>query len=307
MDTNQLQAFEQIVRQGNFSKAARMLVISQPTITARIQALERAVGGALFVRGGSRLELTELGASFLPYARQALTVLATGIENAQMTSRGARGRVTIGTLPSLTTGFFASALARLRTAHPHVGIFVHTGHAMQVAEMLHDGFVKLGLINWPFFSSDLTPILHFQEPLIVVAHAHHPLARKGECAVAELEQESNPFLHVDWTMEVRFWQSRLLAEKGAAIEVPIHTAYDLVSRGIGAALLTRTLVASDLASGRLVEITVEGLPPFFRESALVRLTREEKLPAAVQEFVGMLREEGRAFCQPAQAFRDHKS
>src|SRR5260370_28021785 len=109
MDTNQLQAFDMVVRQGSFSKAARALDISQPAISLRIQALEQIVGGPLFVRGGSRLELTELGASFLPYARQALAVLASGIETAQQTRLGARGRVSLATLPALTTGFFASA------------------------------------------------------------------------------------------------------------------------------------------------------------------------------------------------------
>jgi DNA-binding transcriptional LysR family regulator len=90
MDTNQLQAFDMVVRQASFSKAARALNISQPTVSLRIQALEQAVGGALFLRGGTRLQLTELGTSFLPYARQALAVLATGVETALQTRDGAR-------------------------------------------------------------------------------------------------------------------------------------------------------------------------------------------------------------------------
>src|SRR3569833_539360 len=126
MDTGQLQAFDQIVRQGSFSKAARLLDLSQPPISSRIQKFEEAVGGALFLRGGNRLELTELGRTFLPYARQALAVLAAGIETAQMAERGESGRVTIGTLPTLATGFFADALARMRDQHPSLHIVVHT-------------------------------------------------------------------------------------------------------------------------------------------------------------------------------------
>ena len=266
----------------------------------RIQALEEAVGGALFIRGGSRLELTELGASFLPYARQALAVLATGIETAQLTTRGERGRITIGTLPSLAGGFFASTLARLHTTHPQVSILVHTGHNQQIVEMLHDGFVKLGLMTWPFFSPDLTPILHVQEPLIVVVHPTHPLASKAAVELRELEQAGNPFFHIDWNHEVRAWQSRLSLEYGTQVEVevPPQTAYDLVLRGTGAALLTRTLVADDLIAGRLVEVTVEALPRLHRESVLVRFAQAEKLSTVVNEFIRVLREEAGEFCHP---------
>ncbi len=55
MDLEQLQAFERIVREGSFSRAARSLDIAQPTISARIQALEVEVGGALFLRGGRKI------------------------------------------------------------------------------------------------------------------------------------------------------------------------------------------------------------------------------------------------------------
>ena len=45
--------------------------LAQPTISARVQALEREVGGALFFRIGGRVALTDMGAMFLPYARRA--------------------------------------------------------------------------------------------------------------------------------------------------------------------------------------------------------------------------------------------
>lgn len=296
MDTNQLQAFDMVVRQASFSKAARALNISQPAISLRIQALEQAVGGALFMRGGSRLELTELGTSFLPYARQALAVLATGVETAQQTREGARGRVSLATLPSLTTDFFAAAIAHFHTSHPLVDIVVHTNHSDQVLEMLYDGLVKLGLLNWPIFSSfELTPLLRFREPLLVVAHPKHPLTRREHVEGLELQREGQPFWLVDWGLEVRAWHARLAAGENSVTEVPIHTAHDLVLRGLGVALLARPLVAADLATGRLVELPVRALPPFARESALVCLSREQQLSAALSAFVAVLHEEGREF------------
>src|SRR5687767_13362836 len=91
MDLHQLQAFVQIVVYNSFSKAARILGISQPTISLRIRALEQKVGGALFQRKGSRLHLTELGQNFLPYAETAVRAMTTGVDVARQTLQGERG------------------------------------------------------------------------------------------------------------------------------------------------------------------------------------------------------------------------
>lgn len=296
MDLHQLQAFDAIVLQGGFSKAARFLDISQPTISLRIQALEQVVGGALFVRGGSRLQLTELGRSFLPYARTALRAMKTGVDVAQETIRGKRGRVMVGTLPSLATGFFASALARLHSLHPLLDIAVHTGHNQQIAEMLYDGYVHVGLLTAPYFRLDVDCLLSLQEPLLFVTHVQHPLARRERVSIGDLEELGQPFFHIDWSLEVKQWQSRMVASQGHVIEVPPQTAYDLLMRGMGAALLTHSMVSADLRTGRLVALAVEEMPPLKRESTLVRFRRAEPLPMAVNEFVRVLREEAREYC-----------
>src|SRR5215472_13141708 len=120
MDTAQLLAFERIVRERSFSRAARALGIAQPTISERIRALERAVGGPLFVRAGRGVELTDLGATFLPFARRALEVLGAGVEAARQTQAGTQGRATLGVLESLSGGFLGPALAGFHAAHPNV-------------------------------------------------------------------------------------------------------------------------------------------------------------------------------------------
>src|SRR5579884_2368305 len=265
MDMNQLQAFDQVVRQGSFSKASRSLDISQPTISLRIQALEQIVGGALFIRGGSRLELTELGRKFLPYARQALNILATGIEVAQLTQQGKLGRIMIGALPTLVNGFFATTLARLHVTHPHLDIAVHTGHNQQLVEMLYDSFVHIGLMSSPFFSPNLKTLLSIQEPLLVVCQANHPLALKDGVDISELKAGANPFFHIDWSPEANRWQSQVFSQAAGVVEIPPQTARDLLVQGIGVALLTRSLINDDLQAGRLVAIPVRDMPHFLRE------------------------------------------
>jgi DNA-binding transcriptional LysR family regulator len=299
MDLNQLQAFDQIIQQGSFSKAARRLNISQPSISLRLQALEQEVGGALFIRGGSRLHMTDLGKSFAPYARQALNAMNGGIEMAQRTIQGKHGQVMIGTHPSLTAGFFATTLARLHQTQPQLDIAVHTGHNQQVLEMLHDGFIHIGLITGPYFSPSLTNLLQIQEPLIIVAHIKHPLAQQAHpLTLADLEATDTDFLQIDWSLEVRYWQTHTLQKKGPLIEVPPHTALDLMLQNRGVALMTRSLALSGLQSQQLVELEVQDMPALHRESILLCLNRSEELPLGANAWIRLFREETWDYRQP---------
>lgn len=289
MDIDQLQAFERIVREGNFSRAARQLDITQPTISARIQNLEREIGGPLFVRGGHRLTLTERGESFLSYARRVLEVLNEGIEAARLSEEGQRGRITIGTLQSLAGGFLAESILEFHNTHPRVDFFVRTGHSDQVIEMLYDGLVKLGLVSWPFYNPDLAEILRFSEPLVLVVPADSTLARQGKTRLEEVKRAHGHLLIVPWGPSAHDFIARISEQAGPMTELPVETVRHILlhglGHGLGAAFLTRATVAEELQTGRLVEVEVEDLPTGYRESALVCLKRNMPLNKALQDFV----------------------
>jgi DNA-binding transcriptional LysR family regulator len=188
MDLDHLLAFERIAREGSFSRAARSLGIAQPTISARIQALEEEVGGPLFLRGGGKIALTERGESFLPYARHAIAVLAEGVETARFTQSGQRGRVTIAALPSLAGGFLAAVIVRFHQTHPQVDLLVRSAPGDQIMALLADGIVKPGLISWPFFDPELRPLLRLRELLKLLVPASHPLAGRESVALEEVHR-----------------------------------------------------------------------------------------------------------------------
>lgn len=297
MDLHQLQAFDQIVFYSSFSKAARKLNVSQPTISLRIRALEQEVGGALFERRGSSLSLTELGQSFLPYAQTALRAMTTGADAARRTLQGERGQLRIATLPSLATGFFATTLARFYHDYPQIDVAIHTGHTQEIREMLYQHYVHLGFVVGPFFHPDISPLLHMKEPLILVTYPRHPLAQLEHITLSDVVSLGHPFFLIDWNFEVKQWQSNLLAASpSSTIEVPPQTAYDLMMGGKGAALLTQAMVEQEVKTGRLVELHVQQMPRFQRESLLVHRATISSLPTAVSAWLRLLREEAQHYC-----------
>lgn len=292
MDLQQLLAFERIVREGSFSRAAWALNIAQPTISARVQALEAEVGGPLFVRNNRRVSLTERGVSFLPFARRALAALTDGIEAARQAQHGQRGRLTLGALRSLTGGLLGPTLAAFHAAYPNVECRIHDGRHEQVVEQLIDGKVELALIAWPCIEepiAELTPVLHFQEPALLVAQRNHPLAKRGPVTQAEVLALTNLFLLLRWWIVTPAPVAQLVAQARAMAELPTDTGRYLLMQGVGVGFFPRVLIAAEIAAGHVVEVQVTDLAPVYRNSAVVQLARNTTLSMPAANFVALLR------------------
>jgi DNA-binding transcriptional LysR family regulator len=290
MDTSQLLAFQRVVREGTFSRAALTLNIGQPALSARIQALESELGAALFTRG-RRVALTPLGTSFLPYVRRALETLDEGARVARSAERGEHGRVTIASLGSLAGGLLGPALVAFRGAHPDVECHARSGDHEFVLELLWDGVVELGLVAWPCHDTtarELTALAVFSEPVVLVVAPAHPLVKQGSVTSAELVRLGRPLLKLRW------WQTHEptileLADKtGASVEVPMEAARCLVRNSTAVGFFPRTYVAEDLERGVLVEVRVRDLDAFERGSALVRRASESPLSPASRGLVEAL-------------------
>lgn len=285
MDIDQLLAFERIAREGSFSRAARQLDITQPTISARVQNLEQELGGALLVRGGHRLALTERGENFLTYVRRALEVLDEGIEAARLSEEGQRGRITISVLPSLAGGFLAETIVGFHQRYPLVDFYVRSNHSAEVIEMLYDGRAKLGLISWPMYNADLAVLRCFREPLVLVAPVGSELARQGTVLLEEVKKVRGHLLLVHWGPSTSDFMARIGEQSGPMTELPMETARHILLRGLGAAFVPRAAVDEELRNGQLVEVAVTDLEPVYKESALVCLKRKLPLNAMLRNFV----------------------
>ena len=304
MDLDQLAAFDRIVREGGFGRAAIALGIGQPAVSARIRALEDRVGGALFTRG-RRVGLTALGESFLPYARRAMEVLGEGVEAARLAQTGGRGRIRLGSLNSLAGGLVGPALSGLVRTQPEVECTVRAGNHERIVSLLVDGVVDLGVVAWPCTeasAADLQELLVLHEPVVLVARPDHPLAR-GRVGVEDLVRLGRPFFRLRWWQRPDPVLTALAERAGTAVELPMETARAMALAGAGVGFFTRTFIAEDLQRGALAEIEVRDLARIFRDSALVRRRRGPLSPAAAHlveairrqaDRLGLLARSGRA-------------
>src|SRR2546423_14800213 len=87
-----IEGFLEVARLGSVSRAADVLYVTQPTLTARLQSLERDMGHELFVRTRHGMRLTDEGRAFLPFAERAGRALRDGRRAIDEVSSGRAGQ-----------------------------------------------------------------------------------------------------------------------------------------------------------------------------------------------------------------------
>jgi DNA-binding transcriptional LysR family regulator len=193
MELRHLIYFEAVARHQHVSRAAEELSIAQPAITKQIRDLERELeGGPLFERVGRNLRLTEAGRTLLLHARVILAQAA--MLRAEMRERGAlrRGRVTLGTPPTIGERLLPDALAAFYRRYPELEICVHEGSTKELLRLLEDGQLDIAIVTLPVARRGLLATPLFTEELVLAVALDHRLAGQSAVSFAELADE--PFL-----------------------------------------------------------------------------------------------------------------
>ncbi|VWC58808.1 LysR substrate-binding domain-containing protein [Burkholderia lata] len=182
-----LAAFYETARQGSVTAAAKRLDVSQPTITSRIQQLERHYGVELFHRRGNRLDLSDAGASLMPMIGQMLQ-MENDIDFALRNER----ELHTGNLRVGTTGpfYILPAIAAFRRQYPAVKISIEIGNSQQVLDALVDFRCDVAVSSQRDDDPRFVRHTIANDPLVLVVHRSHRLAARESVALAALAGET---------------------------------------------------------------------------------------------------------------------
>jgi DNA-binding transcriptional LysR family regulator len=259
----ELAAFVSVARLGSFTRAAEQLSLSQPALSRRIRALERALGTTLFDRLPSGARLTETGRGFLTYAESALVSLRDGHEVARSIERGEGGHVSVAFVDVLGYRDLTAVLARFRDANPRVELSLHSGTSAEVSSLVLRGEATLGLRYRADPDPNLETRIVGREVLEVVCSPRHPLAHRKTVTRAALSGETwigYPYQPAapDAGMTRVFRQYGISGQRVIAIHsVPLQM--QLITANFGIGLLSRGTVKEALQNGSLRTLKVSGL------------------------------------------------
>jgi DNA-binding transcriptional LysR family regulator len=243
MDLTLLRAFVMVAREGNLTRAAAQLHLSQPAVSLRIKHLQATLNLALFTRNAHGLSLTRDGQTLLPLAQRALAS-AADLERAAAAMRDTvRGQLRIGTILDPEFVRLGGFLKRLVEAYPQIETALRHGMSGWVLEQVSAGALDIG-----YYIGTPQPGPHGQTPLhtvVLTAFDYRVLAPAGwKERVSGRDWRALAALPWIWTPPASAHHRLLSARFDALGVTPLKVAevdqeasmLDLVKSGIGLSL-----------------------------------------------------------------------
>jgi DNA-binding transcriptional LysR family regulator len=271
----QLECFLAVARLGNLSRAAEEMFLTQPTLTARLKALEEEVGDQLFVRTSRGMRLTEAGKEFVPYAERCVGSFEEGRRHLAELREASGGRLVLGASPGVGTYALPGLLERFAAAYPKVSVSVRTGHSEDILEMTLREEVQIGLTR-AMRHPEIESLQLYEDELVLIVDPGHRFTKKGSAELAEIGEEQLIFFDHDSSY---FEQTHALFRNAGIRELRtmevdnIEAAKRMVEHRLGVAFLPRTAVVRSVAAGNLSLISVEEIPEMSR--SIVALKRRD--------------------------------
>lgn len=262
IDLRLLHTFAEVARSGSVSAAARSLARSQPAISHRLKALEADLGVALFERVGRGLQLTEHGRR-LEAECGDLLALSAGVRQRLVGGDRVSGRVTIGTLPTLSSHLLVPAVADLLSAHDELELAFVFDFVPALCGHLRTGRVDVVVAIGTLPPLDVDARSVGDTPLVAAMAPWTAPRRTGEVSLDELR--ALRYLAWDGPRDAtfgavaRFTDAHRLSVRATPRIPHIETLRELAAAGAGYTILPAYTVRRDLASGRLVALSPEGL------------------------------------------------
>ncbi len=291
MDLGQLEAYLRVAERRNFSRAAEDLGLTQPSVTARIQTLERDLGESLFERNGRGVRLTEVGESFLPHAQRVLKALHDGQDAVLSMRKLELGTLRLGAAPTISTYVLPELLKEFSSRYPGLEISVRTEYSQQIVQMVLADEVQMGLERGTTHPEVETIPLYGDE-VVLVASAKDDFAVRGSVSLGDVAKRrlimfnrgSSYYALVDSALR----DAGLPVSPAMELD-NMEATKKMVQVGLGIAMLPRVAVAQEIARGELREIKVKKLPMLRREVALI-YRRGRPLSRAAKAFIKLLEE-----------------
>ncbi|MGF6635322.1 LysR family transcriptional regulator [Paraburkholderia sp. 35.1] len=144
MDLTLLRAFVTVAREGNLTRAAVQLHLTQPAVSLQIKHLQETLGVTLFTRTSHGLALTRDGQALLPHAERALGAAADVQRAAQTLRQEVRGRLRIGTILDPEFLRLGGFLKQLVETWPQIETALRHGMSGWVREQIRAGELDVG-------------------------------------------------------------------------------------------------------------------------------------------------------------------
>lgn len=244
LSIRRLQAFWAVAHTGSMTKAAKLMGVTQPSLSQQLAAFEAAIGGQLFNRRAGRLDLTELGTSILARAEQVLRSVQELEDVLPMAGGGGpRRSLRIAGAGSVMRALLPEAIRRLDLPLDMVDFDLHEGAPGEVLEALYARRANIGLVaagSLPEAALSFRQVPVASDPYVLAVPAGLEIA--GCAAVVDLAEGAQALLNTTLqfvfgthhSRRIQDWYDRALpANRTLARVRSFETMIEMTRAGLG--------------------------------------------------------------------------
>ena len=175
MSYSRLRAFHAVARHGSYTKAAKAINVSQPTLSDHVKALEEDYGVKLFKPLGRGIELTALGKGLMEKSRELMACQQDIDRLLREAGTLATGHLTVG---ADAPHNIIPLLGEFSRHHPGIEIVLRTGNTGQIQKDLLEGLIDVAVRSEAKHSDRLFSTILKRANLIAFVAVDDPWARK---------------------------------------------------------------------------------------------------------------------------------
>jgi len=260
----QLKAFVTVAEQGSFTRAAKLLYMTQPAVSAQIKALEERLEIQLLERHDKNVILTDAGEMLLTEARKMLSLYEAFMDAVDELKGVRRGKLVIGASTIPGEYILPRVIGSFKKEYPHIEVMLKISDTGKVADQLLDRGIDIGIIGAAIKNDNLDLAPFITDELILVAATEHPLAKKKKVTTDDIlksdfilrEPGSGTRMVIETVLapkNVRPSDLRVIMELGST-----RAVITAVEAGLGASLVSRLAAQEALRLQRIKEIKADG-------------------------------------------------
>jgi len=286
---NQLRAFYETARHLNFSKAAKVLCVSQPAITSQVKNFEESLSLKLFKKNGRRIILTDEGQTIYDIAHKIFQHEKDLNHTLEEIRQLKRGTLRLGTVKTYARYVMPYLIARFHEIHPNIKIQLDEGSSGEMLMNLMNFKNEMAIVA----KMDGYPSVNFipfsRVELVVITAPDHHLVKKKSITIEELSQE--PIIIKEKGSATRKHIDDLFTKRGLPLNIFMETSNpdfikQLVRQKEGISFLPKVEVFIELQENELTNPVVKGEDIFVDVS--MAYLKDQPISKPTQAFIDMI-------------------
>ena len=291
MQIESLKVFCDLAETESFTKAAQINEVTQSAVSQQISSLERIFKSLLIERSKKKFRLTREGQVLYDYSKQIIGTYDALHSKLQEIKDIISGTIRVATIYSIGLHDLPPYLKKFLKAYPTVNVHVEYRRANQVYEDVMGNVVDLGLVAYPTRDPKLEVFPLRKDPLVLICHPQHPLARQDSVKLKALQGVK--FVGFEADIPTRKALDRIFRDYGITVDHVmqfdnVETVKRAVEIDCGVAIVPLATIKQEVANQTLVAVKLdEG--DFSRPIAIV-YKKSRVLSPAMKKFIALLKE-----------------